>query len=139
MRHVPSVFRFLIESAAQRLVWLGMSLADQPHPIQQLLRAQVVADHFAVLADIDHIKRMQAVLVADVHIIADVSQDENHPWRHIIRGGYDGMHPVGRVLHVVMVLDVFQQVKPEFVQAQIHDGYAALHILYIYHFFHQPL
>ena len=43
-----------------------LSTADIPHRVKQLLRLQVIADHFAILADVDHVKWVQAVLVVDV-------------------------------------------------------------------------
>ena len=80
---------------------------------------------------------MQPVLLVDIDVGGPVFQHEDHPRRGFLRRRHHRVEPHRRVFHVRVQLDVLQQVQPEFVQPQIHNGNTALHLLNVNHFFLQ--
>ena len=76
--HVPAVVRRLVEPSAERLVRHGLSPCEMTHHVQRVLRLQVVGDHLAVHADVDHVEGVKPVLVLDVDLLVDVLQGEDH-------------------------------------------------------------
>ncbi len=106
----------------------------------------MVTGYLARIVHINHIEGVQAVLTADCGTARAVFQNKNHAlFRVRLFRGYGmqskgdfvqiGFMRVGGVL--VRVFQIIQQIKTEFVQAQIHYGYAVCHVFYVHHFFLQ--
>lgn len=72
---------------------------------------------------------MDAVPIVHIDAVIDVFQHEDHALRQFIRSWNHRMKSTGLLVQIAVVLDVIQQVEPEFVQSQIHDGDAVRHIL----------
>ena len=82
---------------------------------------------------------MNPVPVVNVHAVIDISEDENHTGRRILRLSNNGVQTFRCAFNVLVLLHVFEQIKPELVKSQIHDGNAAGHVLNVHDFFLQPL
>ena len=89
--------------------------------------------------DVDHVKRVDLVLRVYVDAVVDVFEHKHDARRRVLSRGNDRAHPEGRVLHVVVMLHVLQKIQPEFVEAEIHDGNAAGHLLNIHDLVLEPL
>ena len=76
---------------------------------------------------------MNAVHVINVDAIIPVFQHENDAFRQFISGRNNSMHAEGLCFQVFVRFHIVQQIKPEFVQAQIHDGNAGGHLFDIHH------
>ena len=66
-----AIFGFFIETPAQLHARLVLALAEQPDGVQHLFRVEVVADNLTILADVDHVERMNAVPVVFIHAVVD--------------------------------------------------------------------
>ena len=84
-------------------------------------------------------ERMQAVLIVDVDTVGTVLQNKNHTGRSIFGCCGHCMKAKGCFINIRMLLCVFQQVKPEFIQTQVHDRDSAGHFLNIHYFVTKPL
>ena len=74
---------------------------------------------------------MQTVLLIHIDLIVDVFQNKDHTRRGIGRRCNNCVHPKRRMLHIIVFLHIVQQVQPELVQSQVHDGNAARHFFQI--------
>ena len=135
MTHLSAISRFPVDDGAQLLIRQTLASANVAHHIEQFLRLQMVADDGAIFAQIHHIKRMQQVLPVDIDILVPILQDEDNTRLGMLRTCHHRIHAERRVLYIRILLDVCQQVEAEFIQPQIHDVDAGIHILYVYHFF----
>ena len=72
---------------------------------------------------------MDAVPIVHIDAVIDVFQHEDHSLRQFIRSRNHRMKSTGLLVQITIVFDVIQQVEPELVQSQIHDGDAVRHIL----------
>lgn len=124
LAHVASVVRLSVELGAQCLDRLRFSPAQQAHIIQQPLGIQIIADDFPLRADIHHVERVNAILVVNIHAVVHVFQHKDDAFRTSLCFRNNRMKTAGRLFQIPVVLDVRQQVEPEFVQPQIHDGNA---------------
>ena len=82
---------------------------------------------------------MNPVPIVNVHAVIDISEDENHTGRRILRLSNNGVQTLWCGFNVLVLLHVFEQIKPELVKSQIHDGNAAGHVLDVHNFLLQPL
>ncbi len=82
---------------------------------------------------------MNPVPVVNVYAVIDISENENHTGRRILRLPDNGVQTFRRGFDVLVLLHVFEQIKPELVKSQIHDGNAAGHIFNVHDFLLQPL
>ena len=71
---------------------------------------------------------MDAVPIVHIDAVIDVFQHEEHALRQFIRSRNHRMKSTGLLVQITIVFDVIQQVEPELVQAQIHNGDAVRHI-----------
>ena len=78
---------------------------------------------------------MNAVPVVFIHAVVDVSQDENNTGGRTLAFWHDGVHSVGSLFYIIVLLHIFQQIQPEFVQSQVHDGNAAGHLFNVHNLF----
>ena len=81
---------------------------------------------------------MQTVLLIHIDLIVDVFQNKDHTRRCIGRRCNNCVHPKRRMLHIIVFLHIVQQVQPELVQSQVHNGNAARHFFQIDHLIFQP-
>ena len=72
---------------------------------------------------------MDAVPIVHIDAVIDVFQHEDHALRQFIRSRNHRMKSTGLLVQIAVVFDVIQQVEPELVQSQIHNGDAVRHIL----------
>ena len=82
---------------------------------------------------------MNPVPIVNVYAVIDISEDENHTGRRILCLCNNGVQSFRRGFNVLVLLHVFEQIKPELIESQIHDGNAAGHVLNVHDFFLQPL
>lgn len=94
----------------------------------------MVTDNLAVIPDINHIEGMQPVLVVDVYAVGAILQNKNDTGRRVLTGRNNRVQTKWRFFYVRMVFDVVQQIEPELVEPQIHNGNACCHILNVYNF-----
>lgn len=129
--HFEAILRLAVELPAKLLNWLRAAFAEQPDRVKDFLRLKMVAEHLTILADVGHVERMKQILFVEVDAGIDVSQDEDHAGRAILRSGHHGMKPVGNLVAVRVMLYIVQQVEPEFIQAEVHDVDARVHLLQV--------
>ena len=67
--HVATVLRLLVEGSAEGTVVFLLVFAHMAHHIKQLLGVKMVAHHFAIIAYIYHVERMEQVFLVDVYRI----------------------------------------------------------------------
>ena len=67
--HVAAVLRLLVQGCAEGAVILLLALAHMAHYIKQLFGVKMVAHHFAIIAYIYHVERMEQVFLVDVYRI----------------------------------------------------------------------
>ena len=137
--HVPAVIGFCVEFTAEFCQGFTLATAKQSHIIKQFLRVQIIADDFSVHTDINHIERMDAVLIINVHALVDVLQHEDDALRQLIGSRNNSMETTRLFIHITVVLYIFEQIKAEFIQSQVHNGDARCHILNVYNFILQAL
>ena len=82
---------------------------------------------------------MDAVLVVNVDAVVDIPQDKDHALRVFISCRNNRMKALRFLRQIAVGLDIIQQIKPELIQPQVHDGDARGHILHIHHFLLKPL
>ena len=101
--HVPAVFGFPVELAAQVPIRLRFASGKMPHNVQRVFRVQMVRDNLPIHADVYNIKGMETVLRLDVDLIVDVFQDENHAGLF----PFDNrVNPKRRMIDLLMILHV---------------------------------
>lgn len=61
---------------------------------------------------------MNPVPIVNVHAIIDISEDENHTGRRILCLCNNGVQSFRRGFNVLVLLHVFEQIKPELVTVQ---------------------
>lgn len=61
---------------------------------------------------------MNPVPIVNVHAIIDISEDENHTGRRILRLPDNGVQTLWCGFNVLVLLHVFEQIKPELVTVQ---------------------
>ena len=115
MRHVAPVVGLVIKALVQLADRFILSTAEQTHGIQQLLWVEIVTDHFTRCADVDHIKRMDAVKAVDVHAVVAVFQNENHAFGLAVCYRCNCMQAKGLPVQVTMRFDIVKQVKSELI------------------------
>ncbi len=96
--------------------------------IQHLFGVQIVADDLPIHADVNHVERMDTVAVIRIDAVIDVFQNKDHALRQFIRSRNHRMKSTGLLVQIAVVFDVIQQVEPELVQSQIHNGDSVRHI-----------
>ena len=89
----------------------------------------MVTDNLAVIPDINHIEGMQPVLVVNVYAVGAILQNKNDTGRRVLTGRNNRVQTERRFFNIRMVFDVVQQIEPELVEPQIHNGNAGGHIL----------
>ena len=82
---------------------------------------------------------MNPVPIVNVYAVIDISENENHTGRRILRLPDNGVQTFRCSFDVLVLLHIFEQIKPELVKSQIHDGNAAGHVLNVHDFLLQPL
>ena len=97
----------------------------------------MIANHFALIADINHVERVQSVLIINVHAVGTVLQNINYTCRGIFRCGCDRMESERGFINLRMILDILKQIQTKLVQSQVHNGNAGRHIFNINYFFLQ--
>ena len=109
-------------------VWLCLATAEVAHTVERGFRVEVVAYHFAVVADIHHVERVQPVLIFDIDARIDVFEYEYHAR---LLTTYHSIDAKGCVVEAWVLFHIGKQVHAEFVQSQIHDGDAGVHFFQI--------
>ena len=136
--HLLAVSGLAVEFLAQPLQRLSLSLAQKPHGIEQFLRGEVVTDHFAVLTQVHHVKRMQTILSVDVHALIYIAQHKYHPRRTSLGSRDYGVKSLRSPIAAVVFFHIVQKVEAKLVQSEIHDRDAGVHLLDVHDFFLQP-
>ena len=137
--HLEAVAGLLVEGSCERRDRLILSLAKTAEFVQQLLRGQMVDNDGAVIPQIHHVERMQAILLVNIDSGIPVLENEDHTWFCELIGSNNSVEAIWSMLYIAVRLHVFQQIQAEFIQAQIHDGDAIVHVLNIHHLFLQAL
>ena len=74
-----------------------------------------------------------------VDAVVDIPENEDRSSWGILPSWDNGVHSVGRCLHIVVVLHVLQQIQAELIEAQVHDGDPAGHLLDVHDLLLEPL
>ena len=72
LMHVSAVAGFFIECAVELCNRLRLAFAEVTHFVQHILRGEVVADYLSIVCEVDHIERMEPVLIVEVHAVGPV-------------------------------------------------------------------
>ncbi len=75
----------------------------------------MIADNLTIAADVNHIERVQAVLVINVDTVNAILQNEDHAGRGIFRGRCNRMQAKRCFINIRMLLCVLDQIQPELV------------------------
>ena len=71
---------------------------------------------------------MKLVLVVDIDTGGSVFQHEDGARRRLLVATHHSMKTKGGMFNIVVALHVFQQVKPELIQAKVHDADTCIHL-----------
>ena len=82
---------------------------------------------------------MNAVPIVNVHAVIDISEHENHTGRRILRLSDNSVQTLWRSFNFRVMFYVLKQIKPKFIESQIHNRDAAGHVLNVHDFLLQPL
>jgi len=66
----------------------------------------MVADDLAIVCDIHHIKRMEAVLVVHIHATVNIFQHKNHAGRRVVLRRNYCVEPEGGLVQTAVMLDI---------------------------------
>ena len=106
--HTSAVIRRLVEIAAHVCQRLILATAGKAQLVQQLFRRQMVADNFAILANIYGVKRMQKIFSVYIYVIRAVFQHVNYTRRTFLTRRHNSMQAKGCFIQLAMRFDIFQ-------------------------------
>ena len=109
-RHLAPVVGGLTEQAANIRHRLALAFAGAAYQIEQPFDFRVIGDDFAILADINKIIRVQAIVLMDVDAFVPIAQREHNTRRQAPRriGGHHGIHTGWEISQIAIGFDVIQ-------------------------------